>query len=466
MKQFLGDDFLLNSNVAEELYHDFAKQMPIIDYHNHLPPEDIAKDRHFTDITEAWLAGDHYKWRAMRAFGVDESYITGDQPSQLKFQKWSEVVPYTIRNPLYHWTHLELRRYFNINDILSPDTADSIYDQTKEALSDKDKGCQGLLEMMNVELLCTTDDPTDDLRYHQQIAASNLRVKVLPTFRPDKALTFESAKAFKEYLHKLEAIAGQQVSNLEEYLSLLESRIDFFHDNGCRLADVSFGSLPQLLDNQKVDKHFEVLLAGGKLEPIEMESLQAYLLLELCKMYHARGWAQQFHLGVLRNNNERAYRELGPDTGFDSMGDFSHAVTLSRFLSRLDNTDQLARTILYNLNPRDNDLFATMAGNYQDGKIRGKIQFGTGWWFLDQKMGMEAQINSLSNMGLLSCFVGMLTDSRSFLSFPRHEYFRRVLCNLIGRDVHNGELPHDVPFLGAIVKDICYHNAKNYFRFE
>lgn len=467
MKKFLDADFLLTNKVAEELYHEHAKDMPIIDYHNHLSPKDIAEDRHYNSITEAWLEGDHYKWRAMRANGIDENFITGAASDKEKFQKWAETVPYTLRNPLYHWTHLELQRYFNVNDILNGQSAEAIYENTSAQLQEKDMGCPGLLTGMGVKIICTTDDPIDSLEYHKAIADSGIALRVLPTFRPDKALNVVEPKAYNEYIDQLSEVTGVEIKRLDDLLVALQQRVDFFDQMGCKLSDLGFNTIP-LYSHKETDynDYFGTVRAGQALTKDKAESLQAYILLELCKMYHGKGWAQQFHLGALRNNNARALRELGPDTGYDSMGDFSHAVALSTFMNKLDDSNQLAKTILYNLNPSDNELFATMTGNFQDGKTIGKIQFGTGWWFLDQKTGMINQMNALSNMGLLSRFVGMLTDSRSFLSFPRHEYFRRILCNLIGTDVVNGEIPHDMDLLSEMVKNICYHNANNYFEFD
>ncbi|UXP34147.1 glucuronate isomerase [Reichenbachiella agarivorans] len=467
MKPFLDDNFLLTNKVAEELYHNHAAGMPIIDYHNHLSPEAVAKNHKFGNITEAWLYGDHYKWRAMRANGVDENLITGSASDYEKFEKWAETVPYTMRNPLYHWTHLELRRYFGVNDLLSPKTAKDVYERVNSKLQLDSHTCAGLLKGMKVEVLCTTDDPIDSLAFHKQIADQNMGLQVFPTFRPDKAMGVDDPMSYKVYLAKLETAANTTIDSLDSLMAALQSRVDYFHEMGGRVSDLGPNQIPMVNPKaQNLAQNFKSVLEGKKLGLEETESLQAYILTEMCKMYHAKGWSQQFHLGALRNNNERALREIGPDTGYDSMGDFSQAERMSKFFNNLDNTDQLAKTIIYNLNPRDNDLFATMAGNFNDGKIIGKMQFGTGWWFLDQKTGMENQINSLSNMGLLSRFVGMLTDSRSFLSFPRHEYFRRILCNLIGTDVVNGELPHDMSLLGQTVEDICYNNAKNYFGFK
>ncbi len=467
MKEFIGRNFLLSNTIAEELYFNHAEKMPVIDYHNHLIPQQIAEDKQFENITEAWLKGDHYKWRAMRANGIDEKYITGNATAKNKFLKWGETTPHTLRNPVYHWSHLELQRYFGIKELLNGKSASNIYDIATEKLQTSGFSCRGLLTQMNVKLICTTDDPADDLAYHREIAKSGFNIKVLPTFRPDKALGVNDPESYKAYLLKLEDSTRSSIKTLDDLLNALQNRIDFFDANGCRVSDLGFNTIPLLSDNNSnISSTFEKVRAGKTLAQPETEQLQAFILLELCKMYHAKGWAQQFHLGALRNNNDRGLRELGPDTGYDSIGDFNHAIPLSKFLNTLDNTNQLAKTILYNLNPRDNDLFATMAGNFNDGHTVGKIQFGTGWWFMDQKMGMENQINSLSSMGLLSRFIGMLTDSRSFLSFPRHEYFRRILCNLIGTDVVNGELPNDMELLGTMVENICYTNAKNYFGFD
>lgn len=462
MRQFLDDNFLLTNAVAEKLYHEHAKQMPIIDYHSHLPPEEIANNRQYENLTQAWLEGDHYKWRAMRANGIDEQYITGTATDEEKFLAWAETVPYTLRNPLYHWTHLELRRYFGIHDLLNTKSATEVYKQTSEILGQSDRTCVGLLQMKNVELVCTTDDPIDDLRYHHQMSKdSDLSTKVLPTFRPEKAVQLMD----RGYLDKLGESAKLDIQNSEDLLEALSRRIDFFHENGCLLADISFEKLPILSDKSQAQKCINHFISGDSLNANELENAQAYLLVEVCKMYHKKGWAQQFHIGVVRNTNSRAYKKVGGDAGFDTMSDQLQARALLSLLDELDMTDQLAKTIIYNLNPRDNDLFASIIGNFQD-KIPGKIQFGSGWWYMDQKTGMENQINSLSNLGLLSRFVGMLTDSRSFLSFPRHEYFRRILCNLIGTDVVNGELPNDTTLLGNLVENICYQNAKSYFRFD
>ncbi|MEQ8580841.1 MAG: glucuronate isomerase [Marinoscillum sp.] len=464
MKEFLGEDFLLETKTAQKLYHDYAAQMPIIDYHCHLSPKDIAEDRVFNNLTEAWLEGDHYKWRAMRTNGVDESFVTGNKTPEEKFGQWASTVPDTLRNPLYHWTHLELQRYFDIKDILNTATSQQVYQQASAKLNSSGFSVRGLMAKMNVEVVCTTDDPISELEYHLQLQQEGFPIKVLPTFRPDNLYAVENPEAYKSYLKKLEGLVGFSISSFEDLLKASQQRIDFFHQVGGRLSD---HGLEQLYEFGKADASelFDLILSGETLSGYQIQQFKMALLVELSKMYHAKGWTQQFHLGAIRNNNTRMMRTLGPDTGFDSIGDFSQVKAISRFLDQLDNTDQLAKTILYNLNPADNEAMATMIGNFNDGSVAGKLQYGSAWWFLDQKDGMEKQMNALSNMGLLSRFVGMLTDSRSFLSFPRHEYFRRILCNMIGKDVENGELPNDLEWLGAQVQNICYHNAKNYFNF-
>ena len=465
IKPFLDDNFLLENRTAEILYHEYAAKQPILDYHNHLPPEEIANNKGFANISAVWLNGDHYKWRAMRTLGVSEHFITGNASDLEKFQAWGRTVPFTIRNPLYHWTHLELRRYFGIEELLTEATADAIYEATSSLLNTPEYQVRPLLAKMNVKVVCTTDDPIDDLRFHQQLKAEETDLRMLPAFRPDKAILI-GADQFLPYLEKLGQAEGVEINSLAKLYEALEKRLDFFHEQGCRLADHGLEQVyATAYTEQEVDRILQRRLAGEELSQAEEEQYISALLYHLGTEYARRGWVQQYHLGALRNNNSRMMRQLGPDTGFDSIGDFAQASNLARFLDRLDSEDKLAKTILYNLNPRDNEVLATMIGNFNDGSVRGKVQFGSGWWFLDQKDGMEKQLNALSNMGLLSCFVGMLTDSRSFLSFPRHEYFRRTLCNLIGRDVHNGELPNDTKWLGEIVADICYRNAEQYFNF-
>ncbi|TMM55786.1 glucuronate isomerase [Maribacter algarum] len=464
MKTFISDDFLLQNQFAISLYHGYAKELPIIDYHNHLSPNEIAHNRVFENISQVWLAGDHYKWRAMRALGIDEEYITGKASDKEKFLKWAETVPYTVRNPLYHWTHLELQRYFGIDELLSTTNAELIYDISSKKLQETTHHTLGLLQQKKVEFLCTTDDPTDSLEYHKSIQEQGISPKVFPTFRPDKAFAVEDTESYLRFVEKLETAVGNRINSYDDLLSALENRIDYFHEAGGRLADHGLEQLYYFEKEEYNCKKLFVKLKDGKsLSANEVHFFKSKTLLFLARQYYKQGWTQQFHLGAIRNNNTRLLRSLGPDTGFDSMGDFSQARALSGFLNDLDSTNELAKTVLYNLNPSDNEVFATMAGNFNDGTIKGKVQFGSAWWFLDQKDGMEKQLNTLSNMGLLSCFVGMLTDSRSFLSFPRHEYFRRILCNLIGKDVENGELPQDEKWLGKIVSDICYNNAKEYF---
>ena len=466
-KTFIDENFLLRSETARILYHEYAKEMPIIDYHCHLPPDQIAQDKQFENLTQIWLYGDHYKWRAMRANGINEKYCTGNASDWEKFEQWAATVPYTMRNPLYHWTHLELLRYFDIDILLNKDTAREIYDECSAKLKQKDFTVKSLLRRMNVKVICTTDDPTDSLEHHQLIADSDFDIKVLPTFRPDKAmLLIDSPAEFQQYLNKLFEVAGvSNGSTYEDLLSALKNRHDFFAEMGGRLSDHGLEHIYASFDETAARTALAETLSGKTSSAELRTAFKSVLLYDLAKMDHSKDWAQQFHLGALRNNNSRMLSTLGPDTGWDSIGDYSQAEALSKFLNKLDSTDQLAKTVLYNLNPGDNEVLATMTGNFNDGTVPGKMQFGSGWWFLDQKDGMEKQMNALSNIGLLSRFVGMLTDSRSFLSYPRHEYFRRILCNLIGNDVENGELPKDIPWLGKLVQDISYNNAKNYFGF-
>ncbi|MBX2842007.1 MAG: glucuronate isomerase [Flammeovirgaceae bacterium] len=466
MKKFLDENFVLETATAQKLYHQHAKDMPIIDYHCHLSPEDIANDRQFKNLYEIWLEGDHYKWRAMRTNGIDESYCTGDKSPYEKFEKWAETVPYTMRNPLYHWTHMELKAYFGIEKLLNKDTAKEIYNQCSTLLSTPEYSVRNLLRKMKVKVVCTTDDPADSLEYHQKIKNDGFEVKVLPTFRADKAMAIEDANAFIEYLEKLGDAAEMKISSFKDLKTALKKRHDFFHEMGGRLSDHGLEYVyASKYNNNEIKTIFNKVLIKSELKPKEILKFKSAVLVFLAEMDHEKGWTQQFHLGALRNNSSRMMRELGPDTGFDSIGDFEMAKPLSKFMDRLDNKDKLAKTILYNLNPKDNYLFATMTGNFNDGSTPGKIQFGTGWWFLDQKEGMEMQMNALSNLGLLSRFVGMLTDSRSFMSFPRHDYFRRILCNLLGNDVEKGLLPDEMELLGKMVEDISYNNANEFFGF-
>jgi glucuronate isomerase len=467
MSSLIHDDFLLQTDFAKVLYHQYAKDLPVIDYHCHLSPASIANNEQFSTITNAWLQGDHYKWRAMRTLGIQETYITGNASDSEKFSKWAYTVPYAIRNPLYHWTHLELKRYFDIGQLLTPESSERIYQQCNERLSQENYKTRGLLKKMKAEVICTTDDPIDQLNYHSKIKGQSIGIDVLPAFRPDKAYAIENQAAYLDYLNQLEEASSISISSFSDLIRALSQRIEFFHKNGCRLSDHGLEQLyyPEKDQPLNIETIFQKVVNGKVLLLQEIQYFKYTLLLELCRLYHAKSWTQQFHLGALRNTNSRMLTKLGPDTGFDSIGDFKQSTGLSKFLNELDKTDQLGRTIIYNLNPGDNEIMATMIGNFNDGSIKGKIQFGSAWWFLDQKDGMEKQLNALSNLGLLSCFIGMLTDSRSFLSFPRHEYFRRILCNLIGNDVAKGELPQDEKWLGKIVADISYHNAKAYFNF-
>ncbi|NCD70995.1 glucuronate isomerase [Mucilaginibacter agri] len=467
MKSFLDQNFLLQNKTAELLYHDYAAAMPIIDYHCHLDPMTIANNVNFGNLTDVWLRGDHYKWRAMRTNGVSEDYITGDRSDWEKFKSWADTVPYTLRNPLYHWTHLELQRYFDINEILSPQTAQSIYEQCNAKLQSPEYTVQNMISKMNVKVICTTDDPIDDLKYHKAIRNSGWDVKVYPAFRPDKAMAAEDVSSLNLYINKVEEVTGIQISTYKDYLIALEARHDYFAQHGCCVSDHGLEQIyAEDYTEQEVSSIFDKIRAGKSLQHDEVLKFKSALLYEFAIWDHDKQWVQQYHLGALRNNNSRAYRLSGPDTGWDSIGDFKQAQSIAKFMNKLDSTDQLAKTILYNLNPADNELMATMVGNYNDGSVAGKIQFGSAWWFLDQKDGMIRQLNALSSMGLLSRLVGMLTDSRSFLSYPRHEYFRRILCNMLGEDIENGELPNDIEWTGKIIKDICYYNAQSYFNFK
>jgi glucuronate isomerase len=462
---FIHENFLLQNDFAIRLYHQYAKDLPIIDYHCHLPPQDIASNRQFENLTQIWLTGDHYKWRAMRTLGIEEKFITGDAGDREKFEKWAGAVPYTLRNPLYHWTHLELLRYFDITVLLNAESASYVYDVANEKLQAPEFTTKSLLQKMKVEMVGTTDDPADTLEYHQQLRKENFPINVFPTFRPDKVYAVENPEAYVKYLAHLGKVSDVEILSYDDLCKALVKRLDFFESAGCRLADHGLEQLPFIANSFDIDKLFEKIRNSKALTPEEIRYFRFHTLLFLCRQYHARGWVQQFHIGAMRNTNTRMMQRIGPDSGFDSVGDLSQASSLAAFLNELDKTNQLAKTILYNLNPADNEVMATMIGNFNDGSVKGKMQFGSAWWFLDQKDGMEKQINALSNLGMLSCFIGMLTDSRSFLSYPRHEYFRRILCNLIGKDVQHGELPADEKWLGKIVTDICYYNAKAYFNF-
>jgi glucuronate isomerase len=470
-KIFLDENFLLQTKTAEILYHEYAKDMPIIDYHNHLPPDQILNDLNFNNLSHAWLHGDHYKWRAMRANGVNEAYCTGDKNDFEKFEKWAETVPNTMRNPLYHWSHLELKGYFGIHEILNASSGKKIYEEASAKLSTKDYTVRNLLKMMNVKTVCTTDDPLDSLEHHiaynkeLEKKPNNTEVAMLPAFRPDKFILIDNPN-FATYLNKLSTIVGFEINDYASLQKALKSRAEYFASNGAKVSDHGLEEIyADDFTEEQADAILKKVLSGKKITITESSLFKSAILHFLGTMYSDLGWIQQFHLGALRNNNRRAMRLLGPDTGWDSIGDWSQAKALSKFLGKLDEFDQLTKTIIYNLNPADNELMATMIGNFNDGSVAGKVQWGSGWWFLDQKDGMEKQINTLSNMGLLSRFVGMLTDSRSFLSFPRHEYFRRILCNIYGNDIENGELPNDLPFIGKTIQNICYNNAKEYFDF-
>jgi len=467
MKPFMNADFLLQTETAKRLYHGHAAKMPIFDYHCHLSAQEIAEDKQYDNLGECWLDGDHYKWRAMRTNGVAEEFVTGNASWLEKFQKWAETVPQTLRNPLYHWTHLELQRYFGIDTLLSPETADAIFDECTAKLRTPEYSARNLMRKMNVKLVCTTDDPVDDLRWHKQIATDGFEIKVLPTFRPDKAMNLSDSKVWKSYIQTLELQSKVTIVNLDCMMEAIDQRHEYFHSVGCRLSDHGVAYVPDApAAKAELETIFSKAMEGKEISLLEREQFEAWFLYEVGKMNRKRGWVQQFHVGVFRNNNQRLFKSLGPDTGFDSIADYRQGPGFVRLLDRLDSTNQLAKTILYNINPADNELMATMIGNYQDGSFPGKMQFGSGWWFLDQKDGMERQMNALSNLGLLSRFVGMLTDSRSFLSYPRHEYFRRILCNLLGTDVENGEIPADMELLGNMVENICYNNAAEYFGIE
>ena len=468
MKQFLDENFILQNETAKYLYHQHAARQPIIDYHCHLDPKLIAEDYRFDNLGELWLGGDHYKWRAMRTNGVDERYCTGKETSDWeKFEKWAETVPYTMRNPLYHWTHLELKTAFGITELLNPETARAIYDECTAKLRTPEFSARSLMKHYNVEVVCTTDDPADSLEHHLALKNEGFEIKVLPTWRPDKAMAVENPTNYRSYIEKLSQASGITINKFADLIDALRSRHDFFASVGCKLSDHGIEEFyAEDYTANEIEAIFNKVYGGKALSKEEIVKFKSAMLYEGAIMDWEKGWTQQFHYGAIRDNNTRLLRKLGPDTGFDSIGDFTVAKAMSKFLNRLDIDNRLAKTIIYNLNPRDNDLVATMIGNFQDGSIAGKIQFGSGWWFLDQKNGMEAQINSLSNLGLLSRFVGMLTDSRSFLSYPRHEYFRRILCNLIGTDVENGLLPaSQLDFLGKMVEGVSYYNAKNFFKF-
>lgn len=470
MKRFNDENFLLETPTAERLYHDYAAKQPIIDYHCHLNPEYVASDHRFENLSKIWLEGDHYKWRAMRTNGVEEKFCTGNETTDWeKFEKWAETVPYTMRNPLYHWTHLELKTAFGVETLLSPSTAREIYDFCTELLQKPEFHARGLMLHYNVETVCTTDDPADSLEYHIKVAKDNFGVKMLPTWRPDKAMAIEVPVDYRAYMEKLGKAAGMEIRKFADLIEALRKRHEFFASVGCRLSDHGIEEFyAEDYTQSEIDAIFNKVFGGSIPTREETLKFKSAMMVEFARMDWETGWTQQFHYGAIRNNNSRMFDRLGADTGFDSIGDFTVGKAMSKFFDRLDKEDKLTKTIIYNLNPCDNELVATMIGNFQDGRYgAGKIQFGSGWWFLDQKDGMEKQMNALSTLGLLSRFVGMLTDSRSFLSYPRHEYFRRTLCNLLGNDIERGLLPSsEIDFIGReIVEGVCYKNAKNYFKF-
>ena len=466
-KHFIHDDFMLTNDFARELYHESAEKMPIIDYHCHLDPKMIADNYQFSDITELWLGGDHYKWRALRGNGIAEEFITGNRSSYEKFEKWAETVPYTMRNPLYHWTHLELARAFDIYDILSPKTAQNIYkDCTAKLQTDEYRG-QELMKKFNVKVVCTTDDPADSLEYHKIIKNNPFGTQVLPTWRPDKAMAIENPAAYKDYIKKLGCVSGVEINSYQDLLDALRKRQDYFHEVGCRISDHGMETFyAEDFEMDEIDRIFRNTLEGKRPSEKEVLKFKSAMFLDFGRMYHDKGWAQQFHIGPNRNNNTKMFNLIGPDTGFDAILDLPVAAAGHKFFDRLAMEDKLAKTILYNLNPKDTEVLAAMAYTFNDGTCPGKMQLGSGWWFLDQEDGMKKQMNALSSFGLLSRFVGMLTDSRSFVSYARHEYFRRILCNLIGEDIKDGKLPEsEMDFIHQMVKDISYNNAERYFNF-
>ena len=465
MKPFIHENFLLGNKTAIELYHKYSENQPIIDFHCHLSPAMIYEDRQFKNLTEAWLEGDHYKWRAMRTNGTNEKYCTGNASNSEKFMKWAETVPVTVGNPLYHWTHLELARYFNITDILSPSTAKGIYEKTSALLQTKEFSTRSIIRKMKVEVICTTDDPTDNLEHHLKLKDS-FEIPVLPTFRPDNVIKTEDPEKFKSYILKLELAGGNDISNYEALVEALDKRHKFFHEMGGRLSDHGIDRFYfATFTFAEIDRIFKNLLKGNPISLEDAEKYKTAVMLELCKMNHKRGWTQQFHVGAMRNNNARMFKQMGPDTGWDSIGAVQDPVKISKFLNELDNHDQLTKTILYNINPSDNEMMITMAGNFNDGSSAVKVQHGAAWWFLDQKSGMEKHLKDLEALGLLRRFIGMVTDSRSFLSYPRHEYFRRLVCNYVGEEVEKGLIPEEEELLKPLIEGISYRNAKEYFGF-
>lgn len=466
MKTFINENFLFTNKTAIDLYHKYSEKQPVIDFHCHLSPAMIDDDINFRNFTHAWLDGDHYKWRAMRTNGIEEKFCTGDASDAEKFVKWAKTVPYTAGNPLYHWTHLELARYFGITELLSGDTANEIYEKASSLLSTKEYSVRSLLKKMNVQVVCTTDDPADDLIHHFNMKGKT-GMKILPTFRPDMVTKVEDPASFRKYVDRLSRISGTEIRSFELLISVLDSRHEFFHKAGCRLSDHGLDRL-YFTNNAGagIESIFSKLMSGKTPDQSEAEQFKTCVMLELCRMNHKRGWTQQFHLGALRNNNSRLFAQLGPDTGWDSIGQPQDPNKISKFLNELDSTDQLAKTILYNLNPADNAMMITMAGNFNDGSSAVKVQYGAAWWFLDQKSGIEKHLSDLASFGLLSRFIGMVTDSRSFLSYPRHEYFRRLVCNFVGEEVEKGLIPADDYILKTMIEGISYKNARGYFGFQ
>ena len=465
MREFMDENFLLESKTAQSLYEEHAKDMPIYDFHSHLHAKDIANDINFDNLGQVWLSGDHYKWRLMRANGIPEHFCTGNATDYEKFQKWAETVPKTIRNPLYHWTHLELRRYFNIEELLNPTNSQKIYEQCSKLLKTPEYSIKNLLSKMNVKLICTTNDPIDDLESHRKIKMTGFNIKVLPTFRPDKAMNVEENASFINYIHQLSEISEVTINDFSSLIDAIKIRHKYFHDNGCRNADHGVNHLHATdYSDQDIDKIVHKLLSKKEISNIEISKFKCAFLYEVGRLNHKRGWVQQFHIGALRNVNTRKFNELGRDVGCDTIGDHNIGEEMAKFLDLLDQSNELAKTVIYNINPRDTELFASMIGNFQDGTCPGKIQYGPSWWFLDQIEGITNQINSLSNLGLLYHFIGMTTDSRSVLSLPRHEYFRRILCNIVGTDVEKGKIPRDMNLLGEMIENICYNNAATYFK--
>jgi glucuronate isomerase len=464
MRAFLDEDFLLHTASSRRLFHEFAESLPIIDYHCHLPVAEIAQNTRFDNLTRIWLLGDHYKWRAMRTNGVPERYCTGDADDWEKFQQWAATVPYTIRNPLYHWTHLELRRYFDCQPILSPESARGIYEECSAKLRTEGYSVRNLLRLMKVKLLCTTDDPADNLEHHRQLLTEGFEIPVLPAFRPDQALKVDNPEIFNRYLGRLESVSSHSIASFVDFLGVLRQRHDYFGSLGCCVSDHGLEQIPEeTCTENELGRIFNRIRKGNTLAEEEVRKFQAGMLFNLAEWDAEKGWVQQYHLGAMRNNNQRMALEAGADSGWDSIGDFTQGKSLARFLNRLDQDRKLAKTILYNVNPADNEVMATMTGNFNDGSGVGRIQWGAAWWFMDQKEGMIRHLNTLSSMGLLSRFVGMITDSRSFLSYPRHEYFRRLLCDLLGTELEAGEIPSDWPWLRQVIEGICYENARNFF---